>query len=174
MASDAAHGPDPDIAAILRRAIGLVATDPAEAEALARRVLAARPGDPDASAVLSAVLRGGGDAAGAQVVIQPLAASHAGSWVIQYEWAQVLAALGRSRDALEPLTRATTLNPRLAPAWRLLGDIQLVGGDVAGAQTAYDRMLCARDRPTRRLRRASPKQWPRGGSPRPRPSFAPS
>jgi tetratricopeptide (TPR) repeat protein len=143
MASDAAHGPDPDITADLRRAIGLVATDPAEAEALARRVLAARPNDPDATAVLSGALRTRGDTAGALAVIEPLAARQARGWVVRYEWAQVLVALGRSRDAVEPLTAATGLNPRLAAAWRLLGDIRLMAGDARAAQIAYDRQLGA-------------------------------
>ena len=40
-----------ELQALLRRAIGLVAKNPVQAEALARRVLAARPGDPDAGAL---------------------------------------------------------------------------------------------------------------------------
>ena len=54
-----------------------------------------------------------------------------------------LMAEGRSRAAAPLLERALAASPDNAGAWRLLGDIRLVGGDVAGAQTAYDRMLCA-------------------------------
>ena len=54
-----------------------------------------------------------------------------------------LMADGRSRATAPLLERALDANPENAGAWRLLGDIRLVGGDVAGAQVAYDRMLCA-------------------------------
>jgi tetratricopeptide (TPR) repeat protein len=130
-----------DLQAVLRQAIGLVGKDPVQAEALARRVLTARPGDADASAALSAALRARGDASGALGVIEPLATAHHGSWIVQFEWARVLVALGRSRDAVAPLERVTTLNPGFGGVWRLLGDIRLIGGDVAGAQATYDRML---------------------------------
>ena len=54
-----------------------------------------------------------------------------------------LIAEGRSRAAAPLLERALTTARDNAGAWRLLGDIRLVAGDVAGAQAAYDRMLCA-------------------------------
>jgi tetratricopeptide (TPR) repeat protein len=54
-----------------------------------------------------------------------------------------LLAEGRSRAAAPMLERALAAAPDNAGAWRMLGDIRLVGGDVAGAQAAYDRMLCA-------------------------------
>jgi tetratricopeptide (TPR) repeat protein len=50
---------------------------------------------------------------------------------------------GRSRAAAPLLERALGAAPDNAGAWRMLGDIRLVAGDVAGAQAAYDRMLCA-------------------------------
>jgi predicted Zn-dependent protease len=54
-----------------------------------------------------------------------------------------LFAAGRSREARAPLAEAVALDPSLAGAWRLLGDIELIGGDVAAAQAAYDRLLRA-------------------------------
>ncbi len=135
--------PGDDIDTLLRRAIGLVDTAPSEAAALARQVLAARPGDQNASAVLSSTLRTQGDLAGAEAVIAPIAAAYPDAWAVQFEWARTLAALGRSRDAVPALEHATRLNPRLAPAWRLLGDIRLIAGEVGAAQTAYDHMLAA-------------------------------
>ncbi|HTX51540.1 MAG TPA: sulfotransferase [Caulobacteraceae bacterium] len=125
---------------LLRQALRLVGTDPAQAEALARRLLAARPDDPEGGAVLSAALRAQGDPAAARGVIEPLAA-HGASWIVQFEWARVLVALGRSRDAVAPLERVATLNPGLGGVWRQLGDIRLMSGDVRDAQAAYDRML---------------------------------
>jgi tetratricopeptide (TPR) repeat protein len=58
------------------------------------------------------------------------------------EAARLLGA-GRSRDATPLLERAVAADPGLGAAWRMLGDIRLVAGDVAGAQAAYDRMLVA-------------------------------
>jgi tetratricopeptide (TPR) repeat protein len=58
------------------------------------------------------------------------------------EAAQLMAE-GRSRAAAALLERALSAHPDNAGAWRLLGDIRLVAGDVAVAQAAYDRMLCA-------------------------------
>ncbi len=50
---------------------------------------------------------------------------------------------GRSRDAAPLLERALAADPGVGAAWRMLGDIRLVAGDVGPAQAAYDRMLCA-------------------------------
>jgi tetratricopeptide (TPR) repeat protein len=50
---------------------------------------------------------------------------------------------GRSRDAAPLLERALAADPGVGAAWRTLGDIRLVAGDVVAAQAAYDRMLCA-------------------------------
>lgn len=54
-----------------------------------------------------------------------------------------LLAGGRSRAAAPLLERALAANPQVGAAWRMLGDVRLVAGDVAGAQSAYDRMLWA-------------------------------
>ena len=54
-----------------------------------------------------------------------------------------LFAAGRTREAKAPLAESVSLNPSLAGAWRLLGDIALIGGDPRAAQGAYDRMLRA-------------------------------
>ena len=50
---------------------------------------------------------------------------------------------GRSRDAAPLLEQALGAGAGSGAAWRMLGDIRLVAGDVAGAQAAYDRMLAA-------------------------------
>ena len=50
---------------------------------------------------------------------------------------------GRSRDAAPLLERALAADPSVGTAWRMLGDIRLVAGDVAAAQAAYDRTLWA-------------------------------
>ncbi|HUZ13863.1 MAG TPA: sulfotransferase [Caulobacteraceae bacterium] len=129
--------------ATLKDALGALASDPARSEALARALLRDFPDSPDVQTVLGSALRAQGKLEAAAAVLAPLAASHATPWPALYEWARLLVDLGRSREAAAPLARAAALNPDLAGAWRLLGDIRLVGGDFQSAQGAYDRMLCA-------------------------------
>jgi tetratricopeptide (TPR) repeat protein len=127
----------------MRRAVGLLATDPTKAEALAREALTTAPEDHDARTVLATALRLRGDHAAARAVLEPLATEQPTSWIVRLELAQVLIALGQSRAAIAPLSRAVELNPGLAAAWRLLGDLLLVGGRVGEARAAYDRFLRA-------------------------------
>ena len=141
MAIDAAPGSTADSSTTLRTASGLLASEPARAAALARQILAAAPDTLDAQVVLGTALRLQGRLADARAVLEPLAASQTASWVVQFEWARVLFALGRSRAAVAPLSRAVELNPGLTDGWRLLGDIQLAAGQVPAAQAAYDRRL---------------------------------
>jgi tetratricopeptide (TPR) repeat protein len=54
-----------------------------------------------------------------------------------------LFAVGRTREAAAALEAALAANAGAGVAWRLLGDIRLVAGDVTAAQAAYDRMLAA-------------------------------
>ena len=143
MANDAPQGPPGGQASRLQQAIALLASDPAAAEASARELLAAAPGDADAQAVLASAMRMQGRPNEALALLAPLAEARPGSWVAQYELGQALFALGQSRAAAEPLARALGINAALAPGWRLLGDIRLASGDVQGAQDAYDRLLCA-------------------------------
>ena len=57
------------------------------------------------------------------------------------EAARLLVA-GRSRAAAPLLERGLAVSADNAGAWRMLGDIRLVSGDVVAAQAAYDRILC--------------------------------
>ena len=137
--------PDPavDVAPTLRRAVGLLATDPAKAEAVAREALAAATGNPDALIVLGTALRQQGAFEAAREALEPVAQAQPSSWIAQFELARVLLALGRSRAALDPLSRALALNVGLAAGWRLLGDISMFAGQFSAAQSAYDRQLRA-------------------------------
>ncbi|HEY3887161.1 MAG TPA: tetratricopeptide repeat protein, partial [Caulobacteraceae bacterium] len=125
------------------QAVELLATDPARAEALAREVLSTAPADRDALVVLGTALRVRGELEQARAVLEPLAATETGSWIMQFELARVLLALGKSRAATGPLSLAVALNPGLAAGWRMLGDIALFSGQVSAAQTAYDWALRA-------------------------------
>lgn len=128
---------------MVRRAVGLLATDPAKAEDMAREALAAAAGDPDALIVLGTALRLQGAFEAAREALGPVAQAQPSSWIAQFELARVLFALGRSRAALDPLSRALALNAGLAAGWRLLGDIQMFAGQFPAAQSAYDRQLRA-------------------------------
>jgi tetratricopeptide (TPR) repeat protein len=129
--------------AAVKQALALLASNPAGAEAAARAILDTAPEDGEALAVLGAALRARGSLDAALAVLEPLVARDGASWMAPFELARVRLALGRSRDAVAPLRRAVALNPGLAPAWRWLGDILMFSGDVAAAQTAYDRQLIA-------------------------------
>ena len=141
MASDAVQTPITDIPAAVTRAIGLLATDPSAAATLAREILTLSPDNTDGRLVLGSSLRALGDPGAAHAILSPLADTLPASWVAQFELAQVLLTLGRSREAPAPLARAVGLNPGLAAGWRLLGDLQLIGGQVGAAQQSYDRLL---------------------------------
>ena len=138
-----ASTPGANIELALARAAGLVGSDPVKAEALARDVLTASPNHPSALALIASTLRQRGDFEAAGRILAPLAETQPDVWLVQFEWAQWLVSRGRSRDAIRPLSRTVELNPTLARAWRLLGDIRLVSGDVGAAQVAYDWMLWA-------------------------------
>ena len=140
MVTGAADGSTIDLAALLRRAAELLGSDPAQAEAIARQVIAITPDD-DALTVLGAALRGQGAYEAAREVLEPLVARRDELWAPRFELARVLVALGRSRAAAKPLTEALALNPALSAGWRLLGDIRLFSGQFSAAQSAYDSQL---------------------------------
>ncbi len=123
---------------LLRQASGVLATDPAQAEALARQALDADPGSVDARSVLGAALRRKGDPSAALAVLTRLTAAKSCPWIVHFELAQAQFALGQSRAAVTPLRKVVELNPDWAPAWRLLGDILMASGDFPGARVAYD------------------------------------
>ena len=125
----------------LGHAARLLASDPAMAAAQAREILKVIPGHPHAELLLGAALRGQGQLPAALQVLAPLARSQPRAAAAQAELGQVLAELGRSREAVEALRRAVALNPRLSDAWRALGDQLDLLGDVAGASQAYDRQI---------------------------------
>jgi len=140
METGAADGSTIDPTAALRRAAGLLGSDPAQAEAIARQVIAVAAND-DALTILGAALGAQGGYAAAHDVLEPLVARRPESWVARLELARVLIGLGRSREAVRPLTEALALNPGLGAGWRLLGDIRLFSGQFSAAHGAYDGQL---------------------------------
>jgi tetratricopeptide (TPR) repeat protein len=141
--------PTADVSAKLRSASGLLAADPARAEALAREVLGIVPDSADGLIVLGTALRLQGGLEEARAIFEPLAGAQPRSWIVQFELARVRFGLGESRAAAAPLGAAVALKDDLAAAWRLLGDIALASGDPAAARRAYDRLLAAANREPR-------------------------
>ncbi len=141
MKTNPVHGATEGASGAVRRAISLLATEPAQAEALARQILETAPNDPEALTVLGTALRLQGAFEPALAVLQPLAAVQTTSWIVQFELARVLIGLGRSRAAMAPLSRATASNPGLSAGWRLTGDLLMMSGQLPAAQGAYDQHL---------------------------------
>jgi len=119
------------------RAAALLGTHPARAEREVAIVLKALPNDPRALLILASARRRLGDAKGARTIIEPLARAYPRAVRTQYEYGVVLAALGDVRGAITALTQATSLNHDLAEAWRALGDVLFLSGDIDGAEVAY-------------------------------------
>ena len=120
-----------------QRAASLLATDPAAAEREARRILAVAPRDPRALLALGSARRRLGDAKGAKAVLEPLAKSYPRAANTQYELGATLAALSQPAAAKVALRSAVGLNRDLPEAWRALGDLLFLAGDVAGAEQAF-------------------------------------
>lgn len=131
----------PELPDVLRQASQLLASQPAEAEVLARRVLKDDPRSIEAQSMLGAALRRQGALEDAIKVLAPLAADKTSPWIVHLELAQAELARGASRAAVKPLRRALDLNPGLTPGWRLLGDILMAAGAFMAAREAYDRRV---------------------------------
>ncbi|MEO8926052.1 MAG: sulfotransferase, partial [Caulobacteraceae bacterium] len=129
--------------AALGHAARLLGANPAMAEAQCREILKVLPGQRDASRLLSAALRGQGRAAEALAIFEPVAKTTLGWAAGQFEWGMALGTLGRGRAAVEALSRAAALDPKLAVDWRALGDHLHLMGDTPGADQAYARHIAA-------------------------------
>jgi tetratricopeptide (TPR) repeat protein len=125
----------------LERASRLLATDPRQAERLATELLARSPGDPRARLVLGAARRRGGDAAGARVVLEPLAAAQTGSPFAQLEFGLCLADIGEPAPAVAALRRALALRENLPQAWRALAEQLVLLGREDEAEALLARRL---------------------------------
>ena len=128
----------------VERASARLGKDPAGAEREARDILRAAPNDPRAKLILASALRRRGQPAAALAILSPLAKAYPRAAHTQYELGMTLGALDRATPALAALRQAVALNPKLAEAWRALGDRLFAAGDAAGADAAF----AAHDRAT--------------------------
>lgn len=127
----------------LARAARRLADEPSLAEAEAREILAAAPGQPEARLLLGVALRRQGRAADALDVLRPLADAHRNAAPVQLELGLSCAAAGQGTAAVAALTRATALAPDHAQAWRALGDALALAGEDERADAAYMRHIRA-------------------------------
>lgn len=115
----------------------LLASDPVAAEAEARAILNAVPGEVKALLLLSAALRAQGKFEQALHTLDHPALARLNAAGLAFERGLTLARCGRHRDAIHVLHRVLQLAPQHPAAWRLLGDQYTAIGDGAGANDAY-------------------------------------
>ena len=127
---------DMSSAVAFARAAERLAEDPATAETMARSLLREAPADPRALLVLGSARRRLGDAEGAREVLEPLTRAYPRAVRTLYEYGATLAALERRPEAMASLRRAVALERDHAAAWRLLGELAFLEGDVQTAQAA--------------------------------------
>src|SRR5947209_6242848 len=127
----------------LGRAVALLRTNAALAEQQAREILTVIPTDPRAMLILGMALRRCGDAAGARVVLEPLARAQPGSAQTHHELGMSLASLGEGEAAISSLRRAVLIKRDMPEAWRAIGDLLSAQGDTVGADRAYAEQIRA-------------------------------
>ncbi len=132
-----AEAPSRSLTALIEQASALLATDPAEAERLAREALAASPSDPRARLILGSARRRRGDPAAARTLLAPLAKAYPQAANTQYELGLTLAALGDPAAAIAALRAALSIRRDWAEAWRALGDQLFAVGETQAAETAF-------------------------------------
>ena len=132
-----AAAPPAQLNAAIERAATLLGSDPQRAGREADAVLKAAPNDPRVLLILGSARRRLGDMTGARAIIEPLAKAYPRAARTQFEYGTVLAALGEPKAAMMALRQAVGLNRDLAEAWRALGDLLFLDGDVGGSDRAY-------------------------------------
>ncbi len=137
---DAAVG---SLDAALGRAVALLQSNPTLAERQAEEILKVLPAEPRAALVLGMARRRRGDAASAQVVLEPLARTQPGSAQTHHELGLALASLGEGERAIRCLRQAVSVKRAMPETWRALGDLLTEQGDLAGADRAYAEQIRA-------------------------------
>ena len=135
--SDKAVEPTADLTTALGYAAKLLAANAPAAEAQTREILKVVPGHPQALLMLGSALRRQGRLEEAIAILEPLAKTQPKAAMAQFEVALAFASMGRTGDTILALKRAVRLNPKLAAAWRELGDQLTVVGDTDAADDAY-------------------------------------
>lgn len=128
-----------DAASLVREAVSIIGADAKRAEALCRKALAADPVNNDAQMVLSEALRVQGDFAGARAQAEAQTRARPQWFGAHRQLGVILANMGEPGLAAKSLQRAAELNPKHPTIWLDLGDQFTAAGDIAGAQSAYEK-----------------------------------
>jgi tetratricopeptide (TPR) repeat protein len=121
----------------LAHAVRILAKNPALAEIELREVLKSRPEELNATIYLGRALRAQGKFTSAIDVLEILKSAHPRFAVIHYELALAHSELGDQQEAIAGVRRALGIDPKLANAWLVLGDMLFETGDRASADEAY-------------------------------------
>ena len=140
---ETASPPTGSLATALRHAVRLLASRPDLAEAQAREILMVVPGNAQASLVLGQACAAQDNWQAARDILGTLCRSQTQDAAAHAELGTVLIRLGDTIGAIAALERAVALSPKLAGAWRDLGDQRLLAGDTKGAEHAYARHILA-------------------------------
>ena len=116
----------------------------ADAERVARSVIAAEPQRPEAHELLGAALSAQGRAREALPSFDRARELRPQSPSIRQNRAQALFALGRLDEARDEARQAVQLKPDLHGGWILLGNVLAAMGDAGGAERAYRRAMALR------------------------------
>jgi predicted Zn-dependent protease len=123
----------------LMRASQLLESDPGAAAQRAADILAASPGQVEASLLLASARRKLGDAAAATSVLESLAAALPDSPLMQLELGRAYASSGRGAEALAVLRRAVALDAGFEDGWRELAAQLFTVGEILEGDAAYAR-----------------------------------
>ncbi|MGB8694157.1 MAG: tetratricopeptide repeat protein, partial [Steroidobacteraceae bacterium] len=139
----------------LAHASGLLQANPALAVEQASEILKVVPNHPVATLLLGMAQRSSGDSATALRTLRALVDAQHRWAAAHYELGLTLGEAGQHAEAAAALGRAVALKPDLPDAWRALGDVLTVTGDLAGADTAYANHIKASTHDPRLLEAAS-------------------
>lgn len=128
-----------DLASLAQQAAALLASDVEAAQRLARRILAAAPGDPRGRLVLASALRRKGQHEAAASILERLVRQYPQAANSQYELGMALAGLRRAEAAEAALRQCLTLAPDHAEALAAFADLLFRRGADALAKTAATR-----------------------------------
>ena len=138
-------GADPTgtIEVALGHAGRLLATNPAMALEQATEILKVAPNHPVATLLLGVAQRSTGHLNSALRTLKALTDAQHQWAAAHYELGRSLGEAGQTEAAVAALRRAVELKPDLPDAWRALGDMLIISGDPAGADSAYAHQIKA-------------------------------
>ncbi len=140
---NSAADPTGTIEVALAHAGRLMANNPAMALEQATEILKVAPNHPVATLLLGAAQRSTGDLESALRTLKALTDAQHQWAAAHYELGRSLAEAGQHEGAIKALRRAVALKSDLPDAWRLLGDLLSIRGELKEADAAYGRQVNA-------------------------------